>query len=149
VTSSAEFYNPSYGYWYSAPSMTIPREQHSATLLEDGDVLVAGGDPSHCCTPTTAAEIYASALLTVSPSSGPVGQSMTLSGSGFYAGEKIRILWDYSPIGFSTTSSTGSFVVHATVPPTTVGPHVLVASGERSGAAAQATFDVTASPRSQ
>jgi hypothetical protein len=41
--SSAELYNPATGRWRLTGSMHAAREQHSATLLDNGRVLVAGG----------------------------------------------------------------------------------------------------------
>ena len=42
--SSAERYNPASGTWSSAGGMSTPRLAHSATRLQNGNVLVAGGD---------------------------------------------------------------------------------------------------------
>ncbi|MGO8870888.1 MAG: Kelch repeat-containing protein, partial [Acidimicrobiales bacterium] len=41
--SSADLYDPAIGKWLPTTRMTVPREQQTATLLTDGDVLVAGG----------------------------------------------------------------------------------------------------------
>ena len=43
---TAETYDPATGAWTPADSMTLPRAQHTATLLDDGAVLIAGGNGS-------------------------------------------------------------------------------------------------------
>jgi multimeric flavodoxin WrbA len=40
---SAELYNPASGTWTTTGSLNTGREQHTATLLQNGMVLIAGG----------------------------------------------------------------------------------------------------------
>ncbi|AGP34411.1 Kelch repeat-containing protein [Sorangium cellulosum] len=58
--SSAELYDPATGAWTAAPSMGSARSMHTATLLSNGKVLVAGGGTNggHTPVPLVAAEIY-------------------------------------------------------------------------------------------
>ncbi len=55
--ASAEIYDPGSGTFRATASMATPREGHSATLLRDGRVLIAGGSPNGVTT-TTSAEMY-------------------------------------------------------------------------------------------
>jgi N-acetylneuraminic acid mutarotase len=41
--ASAELYNPASGTWLFTSSMNVPRDNHPATLLPDGRILVNGG----------------------------------------------------------------------------------------------------------
>jgi N-acetylneuraminic acid mutarotase len=54
--STTELYDPGSGIWTDNFEMTYGRISHTATLLENGQVLVAGGSDGN--TPLTSAELY-------------------------------------------------------------------------------------------
>ncbi|MDQ6615223.1 MAG: hypothetical protein M3083_10855 [Actinomycetota bacterium] len=76
--SSAEIYDPAAARWMAAPSMEVGRFDHTATVLDDGRVLIAGGlGPGPSAGDATAAlgssELYDPASNTFQPS-GDLGQ---------------------------------------------------------------------------
>jgi N-acetylneuraminic acid mutarotase len=83
IFSSAEIYNPASGTWAPTGSMTHVRSGHTATLLNDGRVLVAGGSDG---LPLASAEIYDPAsdtwAATGSLSIARAGHTATLLGDG-------------------------------------------------------------------
>ncbi len=140
--ASTEIYQN--GFWFPITSMTQPRVFQTATRLPDGQVLVAGGGESYYGAGTSTAELFTPVQMSVHPASGPVGTKVTVSGSGFYAGERVALFWDGQEIlGRPATTRTGTFTTTITVPQATAGAHQIVAQAQRSFAGANATFTVT------
>ena len=71
--TGAELYSPASGAWSPTDALTLPRWGHTATLLNDGRVLVAGGTGA---SPLVSAEIYNPASGTFS-NSGSLGTART------------------------------------------------------------------------
>jgi hypothetical protein len=57
-SASAELYDPDTGAFTQTGSMTVARFRHTATLLQDGRVLIVGGVPADSSIPTSTAELY-------------------------------------------------------------------------------------------
>ena len=53
IVAFSELYDPSTGTWSLTGDMTEPRENHIATLLNDGSVLVTGGSSAEIYDPST------------------------------------------------------------------------------------------------
>ena len=72
-TATAELYSPGAGGWVAVPLMSSPRYLHTATLLGDGRVLVAGG---HSGENLASAEIFDPITRTWAPAAAmPVGRN--------------------------------------------------------------------------
>jgi hypothetical protein len=141
-TATTEDFDEQAGYWFSAGSMTEPRGDPPATVLRDGDVLVAGGSAS-CCQYLSSADLLTITSLSVDPASGPVGRKVVISGRGFYAFEPVVVTWEFSKVARVKTDADGAFVVKLKVPPGSPGQDVIEARGEKSFATASTGFQVT------
>ncbi len=75
--TSAELYNPSTGTWSATGSMTTPRTDFTLVLLQNGEVLAAGGDQAPGSGNPSTAELYNPATGTWTATG-----SMTTSASG-------------------------------------------------------------------
>jgi Bacterial Ig-like domain (group 2)/Kelch motif/Galactose oxidase, central domain len=143
-TPTAELYNPATNTWMTTTSLTYPRSQHTATLLPNGTVLVAGGYASRQF--PAVAEIYDPVSGTWSQAGSMVrprvGHSATLLPNGrvlFVAGSlltdsKLTDVETYDPPSSTWSAapslSTGRDRHTATLLPNGV---VLVTGGSRGG----------------
>jgi len=104
VTSSAALYDPAAGIWTAAAPMLYPRNGHSATVLVDGRVLVAGGSDSGRNS-VLPAEIYDPATntwtLTGSMAEGREWHTAALLPNG-----KVLVVGGYTAIPSTTFSQT-------------------------------------------
>ena len=145
AVASAETFST--GGFLPTDPMTQARVFQTATRLADGDVLVAGGDQIPGGRATATAELYTPILASMRPGSGPPGTRVTISGSGFYAAETVRVFWDNKTvIGHTTSSAAGTFTCQVTIPAAKAGTHQVDAVGNhsgRTGMGAFTTFTVT------
>ncbi|HEY6929205.1 MAG TPA: kelch repeat-containing protein, partial [Thermoanaerobaculia bacterium] len=56
--TSAETFDPATSAWTTTGNLGLPRQEHTATLLSTGKVLVAGGVPNLFSPPTPTSELY-------------------------------------------------------------------------------------------
>jgi len=85
--------------------------------------------------------------LQLSASSGTVGSTVTVSGSGYTSGETVRIYWNSTsstPLA-TVTASGGAFSVSITVPELPRGSYQIIARGATSGKQEAAPFAVAPS----
>ena len=117
--NTAELYNPATGKWTQTGSMQGAREQQSATLLNNGQVLVAGGlnEGGFCCSQFeySSAELYNPAIGTWAP---------TASMAAKHAGQTATLL----PDGWVVVAGGGTSVAEIYEP----GPGLWVAPGAMS-----------------
>jgi hypothetical protein len=149
--ASTEIYQPSTNTWTVGPSMNAERAYQTATLLPDGQVLVAGG--SNGSNALASAELYsagttstpAPAVTAVSPASGPAagGTTVTVTGTNLTGGSVA--FGGVAATGVSCTASSCS----ATSPAGsgTVNVTVTTAGGTSAASSAdQFTYQAAAPP---
>lgn len=142
LSSAEEYFD---GFWVRVASMTQPRVFQTATLLPGGTILVTGGGKNPDRPATATAEFYTPTLMSLHPSSGPVGTQVAVTGSGFYAHETVVVSWNggQAVLAHAKTSPSGTFATKITIPQSPTGAGTVSAQGSRSFAGASAMFTVT------
>jgi hypothetical protein len=118
----AELYDPDKGIFTSAGNMTVPRTGHTATVLPDGKVLIAGGSVStgQGMIPSSGAEIYDASTGTFSVTgkmiSNHVCQQAILLGNGkvLITGGSVSGAVDLVPNAELYDPATGTFAATGT-----------------------------------
>ncbi len=84
--------------------------------------------------------------LTINPTSGSVGETTLLTGSGYGASQPLTITYESSKVETSaTTDAKGSFSVSFKPPASNAGNHVITV-GDATGAMASASFTIESTP---
>src|SRR5437016_1345679 len=84
------------------------------------------------------------ASITLAPTSGPPGTSISVKGTGFFPREGVVLKFDAQQVGTAFTDSLGRFTATIKAPTTAAaGSHTVSARGQRSARTAQAPFTVT------
>ena len=85
-----------------------------------------------------------SANIAITPTGGPVGTQIAVTGNGFAPGAPVSITWENSttPIVTTTASATGTITVTFAAPTSGRGPHTVKAS-DTSGSSAQVSFTIS------
>src|SRR2546422_489444 len=95
---------------------------------------------------TVITAVYRISAISLNPSSGPTGTSVTVTGSNFVASSTVTIALDGTNLATTpatvTTTSTGSFSASVTIPSSTAAPHTISATDAASNSAS-AQFTVT------
>jgi len=150
---SAELYNPATGTWTVTGPMHAAREQQTATLLPDGDVLVAGGlnEGGFCCNGSnfSSAELYDPATgtwsTTASMSATHAGGTATLLRNGWVlvagGGNSVAEIYEPARAIWVTPGAMTTARTHHTATLLPDG-HVLVTGGDGTDGHPQTSAEV-------
>ena len=97
--------------------------------------------------PSQTFTVISTAAISLSRTSGQVGSSLSMSGSGFLANETITVTFDGNPVGTTTTaSSTGSWTDTFPIPEVPSGSHTIGAYGTTTAAASVTGISFSVTP---
>ena len=107
-------------------------------------VVTAADNMSH----TATADLSIVPLLTIGPTSGPVGTSIAISGSGFSPNSAVTVVWTDGLVCSKTTTAAGGFACTYVIPPIAEPPRDVIGytftAADASSHNATATFRVVA-----
>ncbi len=142
-----QIYDPVSGSWFlTTGNLNTARSEHTATLLPNGQVLIAGGYVASPSGPTTSAELYNPAtqtfLVTGSMNSARELQTATLLNSGLvlmaggtFVSPETEELYNPATATFTTTGSSLSTAIAAHTATLLNNGMVLLTGGENPGLA--------------
>ncbi len=144
-SDAAKSYVYAQGFWSETGSLSSSRDGQSAVVLANGEVLLAGGEVNDSAAGSPTAELYITPLVEASPDHGASGNTVAVTGSGFYAHEVVTLTLEGATekvMAQTKTGANGTFSVRATVPVVPAGAYQLQAQGQTSYASANTSFEV-------
>jgi hypothetical protein len=115
--------------------------------IEMGEYVVGATGESSATTASAAFEVNQGvAALTFSVEEAAPGVNFTIMGTGFRAGEIVRVTFNGAELSRPTADTAGKFSVTAAVPTLAAGEYVIEADGQTSNVNAHENFTVLAGP---
>jgi hypothetical protein len=137
--SVVEAYAPGVDHWSSVASLATPRDSHGAAIGGDGRIYVVGGESAGV--PLQDVEVYGP-VITVSPTTGAPGASITVTGSNFAADAPIHVAVDDVVVVAGVTDANGAASLGFVVPAIAAGAHAVTVADIRSQYPVSATLQV-------
>jgi subtilase family serine protease len=131
--SSVEIYDPATKAFSDAPgSMQVDRSGLTATLLFDSRILVTGGSGSAASTAELSKPTQCGPMITsLSPTGGPAGTSVTISGSQFGFNQGASTV-TFNGVSAGVNSWSNTQIVAIVPPGATTGPVIVTVNGRAS-----------------